>query len=598
MDHPIILAQFTAASPWAAWVSYGAGIWYTDLSGAYPLVDSELVTGIAIKDLESNIGTVIYDGDELPKAESLTELLSAPSYYWVSTTRTLYAHFPMFNPPNATVSIGILYSVAQEFFDGLDGTIFLPHLKDLPPLSQEKDRIFFKKIALNSWTMTLNNSGLTYDGLPDWGVYNRIVQYYLGEAGQPFSEFVPIRSGRIRDFAFRGSEVIVNVQDLRAQLTLRAPTTSLTVAEYPNLDTKLSGKKKPIAFGRLFDVEPACLNATDPTGPYVFLLADPVYGSLKAVDDVRVDGADVVPSAIDLEACTVTLTAGQVLDGSQFRSVRVDFQGYSDAEGDLIENPLDIIAWLLANVAGVEYNSTNYSQLEWEREKLEKPSVALLLSSPIQILSVIESMMEATRGGFLVTPDGRFTWRTPNYAARPKWNITDLDWIEMPEVTYDTSEVLASVRVGYRRSQAEGSYRYVETTTRAATVYRDFRILDDEDFDLPLVDAEDAETFGSDVMALSGEPAIIVNGRVPIDFAGMQIGQNAQVALNRYVGGSFQTWLGVLQGEILGVAPDAASGEVEITVRIVRGIPEYLATTGTGAIYGACVYGATSYGEA
>lgn len=596
MRRPIVLAQFSITAPWTQWVSYGAGIWYADLNGVYPLVDPELSEGVSTKAFESVVSLVSYRGEEMLGVGSLTELLVRPSFTWDRDTRTVYARLPYFNPPDDSMTIGMAFYEGSELYDALDGRVYLPHLKDVPPLSQEKDRLFFKRVATPSWPMTLDNSGRTYDSMPEWGVYNQRVQYLLGYGGDPIEDFVPVKSGRIRDFAFRGAEVVVNVQDLRARLRARAPSRTMTVDEYPDLRPGDSGRAKPLAFGAVYDVEPTCLNPESATGPYEFMLADGYYAPIKAVDEVRVGGAAVTPDSVDLAAGTITLTAAQVMDGSSLRDVSVDFRGYAPG-GTLISNPLDVVTSLMEWFSGIEYGEEEFNTTQWDRELLGKPAVGLYVGEATEVLSLVGLMMESTRGGLVVDPDGRYSWRTPNYETRPRWNVSDWDWLDDPEVVYDTSEVLAFARVGYAKREARREYAYVEDRSLEASVSRTFGTMDSESFETALTAEADATGLASEVMFLSGGPAVVISGRVGMAFAGMATGDNVQVAVNRYVAGSWSAWLGTLRGELLRVAVDALSGTVEVSVRVIDGIPEYVAPGGAAAIYGLAVAGAPAYGE-
>lgn len=596
MRRPVVLAQFPVTSPWLQWVSYGAGVWYADFNGAYPLVDPELSAGASARAFESVVSGVSYRGEALEAAGSVSELLVSPSFVWDRDTRTAYARFPYFNPPDESIVIGVAYYVGSELYDALDGRVYVPHLKDVPPLSQEKDRLFFKKVATASWPMTLDNSGRTYDSMPEWGVYNQEVSYLLGYEGDPIEDFMPVKSGRIRDFTFKGAEVVVNVQDLRARLKAKAPSRTMTVDEYPDLDPDDSGKVKPIAFGVVYGVEPTCLNPGSATGPYRFMLADGYYAPIKAVDEVRVDGAAVTPDSVDLAAGTFTLTAAQVMDGSSLRDVSVDFRGYAPG-GTLIDNPLDVVTSLMSWFSGVEYGAEEFNTTRWERELLGKPAVGLYADEAKEVLSLVGLMMESTRGGLVVDPDGRYSWSTPNYEARPKWDVSDWDWVDDPEVAYDTSEVLAFARVGYARREARREYRYVEDRDQEVVVSRTFGVSDSEEFETALTAEADALALASEVMSLSSGPATVVSGRVGMAFAGVAAGDNVQLAVNRMVGGAWSSWLGTVRGEALRVAVDALSGTVEISVRVIPGMPEYVGASGPGAVYGLAVAGVTAYGE-
>lgn len=594
MTKPILLAEFSAASLWPTWVGYGAGIWYTDFSGAYPLVDPALKVGIDTKVILGDVGSVIYEGDALLRAESITELLVAPSFYWERSTSTLYARFQEFNPPNDSVRVGVKYYVASQNYDDDEGHIYLALMKDTPPLAQNKDRIFFKKVSTGTWSLTLDNASGLFDDLPNWGVYNQLVQYYIGELGDTIDKFKPIKAGRVKDFTFSGADVKLNVQDLRSRLVTRLPINTLTATEYPNIDDRNVGKLKPVAFGENYAIEPVCLNSKS-SGPYVYLIADTTFGVLESVSAVRVDGVVVTPSAVDLNAGTVTLTAAQVKDGTTFKAVDVDVKGHK-INGAYTANPLKIIRYLIDYLSLTPYTDDFYDTREWDKYEAEMPNVGIYSTKQIQILTVIEQAMLTTRGGFLITEDGRYTWRNPNYGKRPVYFIRDIDWLAMPEVEYDTDEVLSYVRVGYAKNNAADEYKIVENRTAEREVYNQFNIVNNETFETIAVQEATTSALASDIMSLSKAPAIVVSGSVPLSFFGMQIGTNVQLEVNRFIKGEFVPWLGTIRGEVLSVKPNVLANRMDIEVRVVDGIPEYVESRGAAAVYGLAIYGNTAYG--
>jgi hypothetical protein len=187
------------------------------------------------------------------------------------------------------------------------------------------------------------------------------------------------------------------------------------------------------------------------------------------------------------------------------------------------------------------------------------------------------------------------TWKTPNYGARPTWNITE--WYQTPEIEFDPNEVLAFARVGYRKRESSNkSYRYATNEDYRTQVFNSFNIVDSEEFLPPLVDEADAEDLAEQVMFLSHDVAELVTGIVPLDFYGIAAGDTVQMTVNRFVNGAERTWRGVLRGEVLRVAPDILAGHIELTVRVIPGIPEYVEGAGMSAIYGLGVYGTSVYG--
>jgi hypothetical protein len=569
MPRPIVLAEFNVAAFRTDWVAVGGGVWAIDVSGAYPDVDPELVVDVRI-DAIDRVGSVMYEGELLAEVFAYADLQDAPSFYWDAAIKTVYARFPDWNWPNDTVRMGGRYFISTDYFEN-GGTTYDDRLVSVPPMEQKKDRLFFNKLVTANWSMNIANADLFYDDLHKWGAYNQQVRYFLvPDADAVTPSIVPIRVGRIKDFAFKGNEVEVFVQDIRAALSAQIPATILTKTAYPDLATDLVGQLVPIAFGKLYDVVPVCVNSLNAAGPYTFLLADATLGALKEITTVRVDGAVVTPNSTNLTTCSFTLTAAQVKNGTVFKNVSVDFQGYAVATV-LVNNPLDIVSKLIETYADIVYGADTYDTAEWTAEKATKPAVALYVKDAATLLSAIEQIMFAVRGGFLVKPDGKFTWRTSDLTGAEDWTITDDDWLDTPEIVYDTSEMLSFARAGYARKVNANVLTYAQDDSHKAYVRNLYGTADGETFDTALVEAADALAYAQRIMDESADPTILVYGRLSGDFAEMEIGQTVLAAINRLSNNVYVPWLGTLKGEAIRVAPDPMTGEVEVTLRFIGG---------------------------
>jgi hypothetical protein len=593
---PIILSTFSIGVIWQTWVNYYAGIWYADFNGIYSLLDAELSYGIQTKLFSSAIGAVQEDGTSLTQVFSIASLLSEPSFYWDHTNKILYIRLEDYDSPSTrNIKIGINVNIATEtYIDYVNGITYLPDLKNIPPLTQNKDRLFFKKIQNRVFSMIVNNANLTYDDIKNWDVYNQKVQYYFGYHDQLFADFQKIRSGLIRDFSFSGEELSINIQDIRSQLTARIPANTFTVTKYPDLDPDFSGDMIPLSFGKVKNAPIKVVNSEDGTGPYIYKIADTEISPIHAINQVYVDGAVVTHANENLTDATFTLTSVQVKDGTTFKEVTCDHEGYKDGSGNLIENPLDIIVYLLSNYLSIPYNNVRYNTVEWATERIGKPPVAKYITSKIQIKTIIEELTTSIRGGFFDEGDARFTFRTVNVDQLAALIIRDSDWINTPDVSIDTTEMLAFVRIGYNKDYGKNKQKTIQDTEDKANVEQSFGIYDDETFNTLLRDKTDAEGLATDIMDLSNSPAIIVKGKTGLENAFAKIGKIFSADVNRFVDGEYQEWYGNLTGEILSVAPDILNETTEVILRVIPGAgaeEEFAA-----AIYGIGIYGLTMYG--
>lgn len=568
---PVILALFSIGELWGTWVNYLPGIYYVNFDGDYFNVEEDYLIDIETKDVES-IGSVIVDGISIISVTSILGLYSDPSFYWDDTNKRLYVRLDEFrNPDSAHVKVGSNIAIGNDLYvDEENARIFVDDLKNIPPLSQSKDRIFFQRINMSSFTMELENSHFKYDDIRNWDLYNQTVQYYFGYSDQLFSQFIKIKSGKIRDYSISGSSVILNIQDTRNVLSGSIPPNNYNKTDYPDLAESDIGKSIPMPFGKLRHFSITVLNKEDISGPYICKLADTsIMGDIKAITQVYVEELTETHGDENLSDATFSLTAGQIKDGDQFLNVTVTFESYMESTV-LIENPLDIIRLLLSKFLNITFNNANYNVAEWNVEKAKAPNVNIGITGDKQIKTIIEEISVATKGGFFDEGDNKYTFRTHNDADENIDVISDLDWIDMPGIENDTDEVLASVTIGYDKHHNSNRYKLEKNTEFETDVQFGFNIYDTENFNTVLKEGADAVTLGSDIMTISNSPADIFTGIVPLDFIGLQIGKNIQVSVNRFIDGEFVELYGILKCEILSVDPDIDGEFLGLTLRKIR----------------------------
>jgi len=593
---PIILASFSIGEIWVSWVNYSPGIWYVDFNGIYPLVDPELSDGFETKAIVE-IGAVLSNGASLQEQTSLGLLDTNEGWYWDFSTKTLYVKLQDSTRPEAVgIKIGINIFVGSETFSSIsEQKLYRPDLKSLPPLTQSKDRLFFKKIQTSTFQMRLDNGSLFYDGIKDWDIYNQRIEYLFGYSNQTLANFSLVKVGQIKDFEFSGTDVILNIIDPRFQFKARIPEKTYSKGTFFDLSDDDAGQPIQIAFGEIRNAAPIIVNI-EGSEPFVCKLADETVASIKSIDTVRVDGAVVTPSNIDLTNCTFELSAAQVKDGTVFREVEVDFKGYVDDGNNLIDNPLDIILFILDRFLQIEFNTVNFNVSEWnlETNKASQIPAYLYVDTKRSIKSIIEEISYSLRGGFIPQNDGKYTFRTLDRTSIYDLIIDDFDWIETPDVSVDTDEILSYVRIGYDKNVNDKRFRVVEDRNSEIDVINAFAIRDDETFNTLLKLKSSAEDLGADIMSLSNTEAVIIKGKVSLDYAFVRAGKLFKADVNRFVDGEFQEWYGTLTGEILSVAPDIFNEYTELVLRVIPNVGREVGAI--GVIYGLAPYGLPNYG--
>lgn len=266
----------------------------------------------------------------------------------------------------------------------------------------------------------------------------------------------------------------------------------------------------------------------------------------------------------------------------------MDFSGYVDALGNLIDNPMDIIRDLLTTYYPVSYNANFFDTGEWEVAKAASSDVHFFADKPVEIEKIIEEICGSTFISIIPLTDGRYTARYFNPYAPVVQSFTKEKLLEIPSPTvdYDSTKMLRYVRVGYDRDWAESgdeAFKYYPYDSGEERVSRM------QTFPTLLTNAADAQAFAERALQIVGMEYKPFDVKPKLQALGREIMDIIQVEIWR----PKKKMLGTVKAEILGIHQDPEQAAMTLKCRITEVLPETVYVQ--GSYYGDSYYGDTYY---
>jgi hypothetical protein len=143
--------------------------------------------------------------------------------------------------------------------------------------------------------------------------------------------------------------------------------------------------------------------------------------------------------------------------------------------------------------------------------------------------------------------------------------IHKTDYFNPIEVTYDPSEVISSVRIGYAYDWATDEYTYLTDDSVEAATFDKYKTYKEQTFDTLLLNAADAQALATKILNYTKDVHGITTRQLPISFHGIEVGDIISVELNR----SVNTMIGTKTCEVTGISYNLALPSINATVRIV-----------------------------
>lgn len=552
------------------WVNYEPFIWYLNLDDVYPLISTFLPNhgdfGI------ENIGSVLEDSEPLQGYASLASLSTySGSFYFDGSTKTLYIRCNDDEKPTThRIFIGQVYG-ASKHPEVFNGVYYAPILRNVGALTQSKDPLYFGKIKFNNFNVTLDNLDGTFDRLAeDFDVFGNRGRLYVGFDQCPRGEYSLLFSGFIGGMKINSESLQVNVQDERRKFSRTLPDKVFDVSTYPDIKESNINKPIPIAYGEIRNAPIMCVNESESPSPssFNFVICDTTYNAISSIDTVYVNGSSVTPSSTDLTAGTLVLSSGDYSPGDE---VTIDFIGAEDIGGNEISNGLYVIRDLLNHYYGLPYNNTIYNAGEWNLAELNAPDIGLYIDSNNNIFNIIEQIANSLQTDIFYHSDGRLTSVKYESGKEAIQTIKDHEFLELPIVEYDPTEVTTSTTIYYDKDLQEDEYRIYVDKSQEDTLFLNYKTYINKEVETLLVNESDAESFSDTFLEITSVVKKVVTFTVPLTVVcGRGITDFLNVPLIRRSG----EMIGTAKCEIINISRNLMSATAELSCRIIEILEE------------------------
>lgn len=228
------------------------------------------------------------------------------------------------------------------------------------------------------------------------------------------------------------------------------------------------------------------------------------------------------------------------------------------------KNALDAIVEILNEKYGYVYSSFYYDTTVWDAATLLAPNITIAMEEDEEepVINIIEKICVSVFGFFDVTEDGLFTFKYVNPTDSASTTIVKADQLNRIEVTYDPSEVVSSVKIGYAYDGSE--YSYVTDTSREAAIYEKYKTYNKKTFETYLTTSTAASALASSILDYVEDVHGTIPLQVPLRYYSTQVGDVVDAVLNR----SVLTMLGTKECEVLRKEYNLESTNIEVTLRI------------------------------
>jgi len=254
------------------------------------------------------------------------------------------------------------------------------------------------------------------------------------------------------------------------------------------------------------------------------------------------------------------------------KKLDVDIQhSWAATSGGVIvgNNAMDVIkeAIILA-YPDITYDTTYFDTTAWETASALAPLVVLDMIDPMKATEVIDGVCSSIFGIFSITAEGKFSFKIPSLDSTCASSIVSYDVMEIPEITYDPSEVVSSVRVfcDIDYDLSTGNYAtVVEDITRKDYVYSAYSVYNSKEFFTYLPNASAASIFALTyldyTMDVHGEFEITV----PMKYYTLDVGDTTFVEMKLENNTDF---IGTPKCEIIGKTYNLEYPSIKFKLRI------------------------------
>ena len=542
-------------------------------TGSYSITSSIPASVVLFN--EGYNGTEVTGVREVNSLEVESYTTDFRSFFFDRVNDTLYIRLPYGSVPADFTFFSSLkqgYSNFEGWYDPLNvgyDLFYEGRLINIPNISYKKDSTYYSLVSFDGGNIVLNNTDGFFDNLDEEDVYGQICTLRYSDGG----DFQTIYTGYFESFQLNGipGQLICNVYDKRKVFSNKMPNNYFRIEDYPYLNSANDGLPIPIGFGKINKATAICLNETEQVSVdpivlpdyYTFKICDDTLGPIESVDIVFFEGVEVTPVNVDLTACTFQLPSTVYVPG---KFVSVSYHGLL-VNSTLLENPIEVLEFILEKYAGLLKTSFNYNLTEWNaaRDKAGIPMIGLHIAENKSMIDIIGEISNSVFGTFLIQKDGLITFKIRDITLDPVATIRVDDQIEAPIQDYKSEEYANSIRVGHSKAWSNGKHSWVTIDDQEQALYDRYRVNAGKEVATLLSSKTDAQAYGDSLYLQYAGIFPTFTIRTKTQFLNLALEDIIDVEVYKLTDGSF----GTVRLEVLGVDADLNSNIVTITGRYV-----------------------------
>jgi hypothetical protein len=167
------------------------------------------------------------------------------------------------------------------------------------------------------------------------------------------------------------------------------------------------------------------------------------------------------------------------------------------------KNALDAIVEILSLAYNIQYNDIYYNTTNWTAARALVPVITIDMQDEGSVIDIIEDICASVFGLFLIESDNRFSFKIIDTSVSAETTIVHADILNSHEVSYDPSEVISSVKVGYNKdwdSDYVSPYTWYTDTSQESAIYLKYKTYNQGEYFTLLTNLTDATAFGTKIL--------------------------------------------------------------------------------------------------
>ena len=439
------------------------------------------------------IASLIVDFIQYRQVSSVQQVLESSATFFIdpADNSRMYVHshnrVTFWKKLSYSSSIGVVTAFSHREAVPMGTLTARPFLLDFPDIEDTADPINYQRMAFSSGRVSIDNSkGQLDDYLALFG-NDLTLLHYTGKG-----EAEVLRQFFVANYELSIDEAVLQIQDIRSRLSVKAPNAYFSQEQFPFLDERNIDKPMQDAYGRCRGVEGMCVNRDQIYTAFpvlndwfrfrfartiteiheVWVQRDDLWvqvfpGLGVPGNDDAADGEEfiyqetnpipirIVPVAGDPVSVVINnknLPRNNGVIEIWWSQCLRDNPGFIERRGGEPEkvkmtgvfvnkhNPADIISDIVFHYGNIPFDENSYNMNEWNSEKKRLADIGFCLTDSKDIFDWIERIQNASVLGFqLGTCRNLFTIRADDPEREKTFSLDQRDIQNRDEIALEVS---------------------------------------------------------------------------------------------------------------------------------------------------------------